>query len=77
MQLVSDFDSPWKEAMERFFPQFLEFFFPDIHGQIDWSKGWEFLDQEFQQIVRKAEIGRRLVDKLVKVWRAEVGERVV
>ena len=33
-----------------------------------WSKGYEFLDKELQQVVREAELGRRLVDKLVKVW---------
>ncbi len=65
------YDSPWKEALERFFPQCLEFFFPTIHEQIDWTQGWEFLDKEFQQIMRDAEVGRRLVDKLVKVWRLD------
>jgi hypothetical protein len=71
MQIPSEYDSPWKEALERFFPQCLEFFFPTIHEQIDWTQGWEFLDKEFQQIMRDAEVGRRLVDKLVKVWRLD------
>jgi hypothetical protein len=31
--------------------------------------GFEFLDKELQQVVRDAELGRRLADKLVKVWR--------
>ena len=43
-------------------------FFPPIHGDIDWSRGWESLDKEFQQVVREGEQGRRYVDKLVKVW---------
>ena len=64
----SDYDSPWKEALERYFPQFLAFLFPQIHAEIDWGRGWEFLDKELQQVVRDAELGRRLVDKLVKVW---------
>lgn len=33
------------------------------------GKGYEFMDQEFQQIVRDAELGKRLADKLVKIWR--------
>ena len=46
----------------------MSFFFPHIHAEIDWSRGYEFLDQELSQVVRDAEIGKRLADKLVKVW---------
>jgi hypothetical protein len=67
----SDYDSPWKEALEHYFPQALEFLFPQIHSEIDWERGWEFLDKELQQVVRDAELGRRLVDKLVKVWQQD------
>nr|VFK61055.1 MAG: hypothetical protein BECKUNK1418G_GA0071005_101527 [Candidatus Kentron sp. UNK]VFK69576.1 MAG: hypothetical protein BECKUNK1418H_GA0071006_101611 [Candidatus Kentron sp. UNK] len=63
-----DYDSPWKEALEYYFPEFLALLFPVIHGGIDWSHPHEFLDKELQQIVRDAEIGRRYADKLVKVW---------
>lgn len=66
---MSDFDSPWKDALDRWFPAFLAFFFPDIHADIDWSRGYEMLDKELQQIVREAEVGRRHVDTLAKVWR--------
>lgn len=45
------------------------FFFPQAHGDIEWSRDYEFLDKELQQVVRDAELGRRLVDKLVKVYR--------
>jgi hypothetical protein len=65
----SEFDSPWKEVIEDYFQDFLAFFFPDIHADVDWSKGYEFLDTELQQIVRDAELGKRFADKLVKVWR--------
>ncbi len=34
-----DYDSPWKEALERFFPEFLALLFPAIYAQIDWSVG--------------------------------------
>ena len=63
-----DYDSPWKDVLERYFEQFIEFFFPTMHQQIYWDNGYEFLDKELQQVVRDAELGRRLVDKLVKVW---------
>lgn len=65
----SDYDSPWKEALERYFEEFILFFFPQAHAEIDWFRGRDFLDKELQQVARDAELGRRLVDKLVKVWR--------
>ena len=66
---MTDYDSPWKEALDCYFEAFMAFCFPQAHAEIDWSRGYEFLDKELQQVVRDAELGRRLVDKLVKVWR--------
>jgi hypothetical protein len=63
-----DYDSPWKEGMELYFKELMQFFFPDIAREIAWKRGYEFLDKELQQVVRDAEIGRRHADKLVKVW---------
>ena len=65
---VTDYDSPWKEALDQWFPLFVAFFFPQTHREIDWSRGYETLDTELQQVVRDAELGRRYADKLVKVW---------
>lgn len=67
----SDHDSPWKEALEGYFPEFLALLFPCIHAGIDWSRGYQFLDKEFQQIVRDAATGRRYADKLVGVHRLD------
>lgn len=66
-----DFDSPWKEALELYFPAFLALFLPDAHTEIDWSRGHEFLDKELQRLLPKAARGRQYVDKLVKVWRKD------
>ncbi|MFP4032437.1 MAG: hypothetical protein ACLFRG_17715 [Desulfococcaceae bacterium] len=63
-----DHDSPWKEVLELYFPEFIAFFSPEAHREIDWSRGYEFLDKELQQITRDAETGRRYVDKLARVW---------
>jgi hypothetical protein len=65
---VTDYDSPWKEALDAFFEPFLELFFPAAYADIDWTRQWESLDKELQQIAPEAEIGRRYVDKLAKVW---------
>jgi hypothetical protein len=67
-ELRDEFDSPWKDILEAYFQDFMEFFFPHIHDDIDWSRGYDFLDQELRQVVRDAELGKRLTDKLVKVW---------
>ncbi|NJM72881.1 MAG: transposase [Scytonema sp. RU_4_4] len=64
----TDYDSPWKDIIEEFFPRFLEFFFPLAYAVIDWEQGYEFLDTELQQLEPDAEIGKRLVDKVAKVW---------
>ncbi len=69
----ADYDSPWKEIIERYFPEFMAFFFPRADGEIDWREGYEFLDKELQQVVREAEIGPRRVDKLAKVTRLADG----
>ena len=49
-----DYDSPWKEAIERYFPAFIAFFFPDIHTDIAWDRGYAFLDKELERVVRDA-----------------------
>jgi hypothetical protein len=66
-----DFDSPWKIALEQYFEPFMAFFFPQAHADIDWDRGYEFCDKELQQVVRDAELGRRWVDKLVKLYRRD------
>jgi hypothetical protein len=66
---LTEYDSPWKQMLQLYFEDFMQFFFPQAHAQIDWSRGFEFLDQELQQVVRDAELGKRLIDKLVKIYR--------
>ena len=68
-------DTPWKDIVETFFPQFLEFFFPDIHRDIDFTKKYEWLDKELQKIQKESKIGKRLADKLVKVFLKDGSER--
>jgi hypothetical protein len=63
-----DTDTPWKKILRQYFPQAIEFFFPAVAEQIDWSKPCEFLDKEFQKIAPDAEQGNRYADKLVRVW---------
>jgi len=53
-QPQTDYDSPWKEIIERYFEPFMAFFFPEAHSEIHWDHGYEFLDKELQQVVRDA-----------------------
>ena len=62
-----DYDSPWKDILDLQFEEFMAFFFPTAHVQIDWRAGYEFLDKELQKITLDAALGRRMVDKLVRV----------
>jgi hypothetical protein len=64
----ANYDESWKVAIEQYFEAFVAFFFPEAYQEIAWDRGYEFLDKEFQQIVQDAEIGKRFVDKLLKVW---------
>ena len=51
-EFSDDYDSPWKEAVEHCFPEFMAFYFPAAYARIDWSAGHEFLDQELRAVVQ-------------------------
>lgn len=72
-----DYDSPWKDVLDGYFADFMALFLPDAHADIDWSRGWESLDQELSQITPDADTGKRLADKLIKVWRGDGAEQWV
>ncbi|CAK0777915.1 hypothetical protein CCP3SC15_5930002 [Gammaproteobacteria bacterium] len=65
--MSDDCDSPWKEILEYFFPQFMAFFFPVVYADINWSMGFVTLDKELQQIVRDATTG------VVPLHRLDIG----
>ena len=68
---MADYDSPWKTVLERYFAEFLAFFFPEAHAGIDWTQGYTLLDKELQKVVRDAKLGRRWADSLVRVTGAD------
>ena len=67
-------DILWKGIIEDFFPQFMDFFYPDVVHQFDLERA-EFLDQEFDQLFPDIEGHVRRVDKLVKVPLLEGSEK--
>jgi hypothetical protein len=38
----TDYDNPWKSFIELYFRDFLQFFFPAIESDIDWSRPIRF-----------------------------------
>jgi hypothetical protein len=62
-----DFDSPWKDAVEEFLDPLLALLFPRFHALIDWSVPYESLETELRQIVREAEVGKTIADKLFRL----------
>ena len=64
---MSEYDSPWKEVLDKYFAEFMQFCFPGLYRAIDWVTPAKMLDKEFQQIAQESETGQRTVDKLVEV----------
>ena len=67
-KITANYDAPWKEAMGDYFDYCLQFFFPQIYHLIDWSKKPISLDKELEQITASSKVGKKLCDKLFKVW---------
>ncbi|MEH1946044.1 MAG: hypothetical protein V7K77_03485 [Nostoc sp.] len=40
-----EYDSPWKDAIETYFQECIEFLFPVAAEGIDWNRGYTFLDK--------------------------------
>lgn len=58
-------DSAWKDIIELYFPEFIEFFYPKVFEKIDWTKRYESLDKKLEKITTDSMIGKRYVDKLM------------
>lgn len=69
-------DSSWRRILEKLLPEFLAFYFREIYQAIDFDKGFEFLDKELQKILpQEDDAGKRVVDKLVKIFLRDGSER--
>ena len=63
----SEFDSPWKEILDVYFKQFMEYCWHKHYVEIDWTNGYKTLDKELNKISRDAPVGNREADKLIEV----------
>lgn len=65
---MAKYDEIWKEILENLFEKFVFFYLPDLAVDIDFSKGYTFLDKEFQAIEIKSEDNTRFLDKLIQIY---------
>ena len=72
-----DYDSHWKEIIGEFFEDFTAFFMPDLHKAVDFTRPVEFLEQELLDIFKTKYKGKRINDKLVKVYLKDGTEKWV
>lgn len=73
----ADQDSPWKRILRFNFRAAMEFLFPAIADEIDWTRPVEFLDKEFQQLTPDSEVGKRFADQLVRVYKKGGGSIIL
>jgi hypothetical protein len=66
---MANFDTGWKYISEYFFQKMVTFFFTDVSHEIDWEKGYSFLEKELLSLQKENEVGNKVADKLVKVYK--------
>ncbi|MFN3689525.1 MAG: hypothetical protein ACK4UU_01215, partial [Fimbriimonadales bacterium] len=62
------YEEQWKQFITVFFPELLQLLHPELYALIDWTRGFEFLEQELLSILPDSRTGVRIVDKLVRVY---------
>lgn len=62
-----DFDGPWKETLDHFLSELLEFFVPELWNLVDWSVSPENLETELQKIIGDAVLGNTTADRLFRL----------
>jgi hypothetical protein len=77
MNEYDEYDTPWKDALTRYFSEFMAFYFRGAYEQIDWGQPCVFLEQELAQVTRDAALGGKRVDKLVRVTLRDGGHECV
>ena len=67
----SDMDGGWKQVIEDYVEEFFRFFFPALYAQIDFARGYRFLDADLAKLTVDAVAGSIEADKLLEVhWKA-------
>ncbi len=69
------YDKCWKDIIEDLVEDFLAFFFPDLYPQIDFTRGIDFLEQEYNKLFPDNESEDRKLDKLIKLFLKDGSEQ--
>ncbi len=72
-----DLDNPWKQALNYYFQDFMGCCLAPVSQDINWGKGFEFMDKELEKITYDSETGKRLADKLTKVWSKNIDQWIL
>jgi len=70
-------DAPWKRMLSHFFQPFIELCLPTIEAQIDWEKGYENLNKDFEKMSHSSKTGKRLLDMLIKVTMLDGHQKLI
>jgi hypothetical protein len=63
-----DYDTAWKDVLKDMLEPFLEFLFPEIHQDIDFSRKPQYISKDLPRFEKDNNIGNRFADVLVKVY---------
>lgn len=74
--MTNEYDSPWKEALDKYLPDFFALCLPVIYSHIDWKLGYEALDSELRKLFPRSRTGKQHLDRLYKVT-LKNGEKLV
>ncbi len=74
---MQQFDSPWKQICDLFFPQLIAFYYPQAFEDIDWTQPHQSLDKELPKPDRECLTGNREADKLFSVHLKSGEERLI
>ncbi len=70
-------DTAWKEILDAYFKDCITYCLPELSELIDWEKQPISLDKELQAITKGSKTGKRLLDKLFKVFLKDGSEQRV
>jgi len=75
--MTTNNDSAWKDILDVYFKDFLDYCLPDLSALIDWTIPWVSLDKELLAITKDGITGTRIADKLIKVFLKDGAEHWV
>ena len=74
---IIDFDGNWKDIIEEFFKDFVLFFLPELHKDVDFSVPPVYMDKEYLNIIDFMGLDKKIADKLVKVQLKDGKQRMI